>query len=115
MNNFKILYRISSQGNPLGRTELSNTELAGITRQDCFNNLVKVFGTVNLIVIADNANDDVISFLKSKGIDDIERTNLGNTNSFRYILHKAISEFDDNDIIYFLEDDYVHNYGAENK
>jgi len=113
MNNFKILYRISSQGNPLGRTELSNTELAGITRQDCFNNLVKVFGTVNLIVIADNANDDVISFLKSKGIDDIERTNLGNTNSFRYILHKAISEFDDNDIIYFLEDDYVHNYGAE--
>jgi hypothetical protein len=113
MNNFKIYFRISSRGNPLGRTELSNTELAGITRQDCFNNLLKVFGTENLIVIADNADDDVISFLQSKGIENIDRTSFGNTLSFRYILDRAVSELDEDDIAYFLEDDYAHNYNAE--
>jgi len=113
VNNFKIFYRISSKGSPLGRTELSGTELSGVTRQDCFNNLIRVFGTENLIVVADNANDDVISFLSSKGIDDIDRTSYGNTISFKYILNRAINELSDNDIVYFVEDDYVHNYNAE--
>ena len=112
-NKFRIYYRVSSRGNPLGRTELSNTELSGITRQDCFNNLIKIFGTENLVVVADNADDDVIAFLVSQGIRNIDRTYFGNTLSFRYIVDRAITELQDDDIAYFVEDDYVHDYDAE--
>jgi hypothetical protein len=113
-DNFKIYYRISDKGNPLGRTELKGTGLEIITRRKCFDNLVSVFGLDNLHVTADNANLETIQFLKEKGVKEIEITNLGNTMSFWHIVNLAIeNSLSDSDICYFPEDDYLHMPDSE--
>jgi len=108
MSNFHIFYRISDMGNPLGRTELTDTYLGTVTRRKCFNNFLEAFGTENLHVICDNCNTDTIEYIKGKGITDIDITTLGNTKSFIYLIIRAIKELEENDIIYSIEDDYLH-------
>jgi len=112
-NELHVYYRVSSKGNPLGRTELGGTYLAPVTRKKCFNNFLEVFGTENLHMICDNCNDDMIEFVKSKGIEDIEITQLGNTRSFMYCIDRATSELDESDLILLQEDDYLFTQDAK--
>ena len=112
-NELHVYYRVSSKGNPLGRTELGGTYLASVTRKKCFNNFLEVFGTENLHMICDNCNDDMIGFVKSKGIEDIEITQLGNTRSFMYCIDRATSELDESDLVLLQEDDYLFTKDAK--
>lgn len=107
-DNLYVYFRASDAGNPLGRTELSGTYLASVNRRKCFNNFLDAFGTENLTVIADNAKDDTINFIKSKEVTNIDITQLGNTCSFVYLINKILSERSDDDIAYICEDDYLH-------
>jgi hypothetical protein len=107
-NNLYVYFRASDAGNPLGRTELSGTYLASVNRRKCFNNFLEAFGTENLTVIADNAKDETINFIKSKGLINIDITNLGNTCGFIYLINKILSERNDEDYVYICEDDYLH-------
>jgi len=113
INELHVYYRVSSKGNPLGRTELGGTYLSSVTRKKCFNNFLEVFGTENLHMICDNCNKDMIEFVKSKGIKDIEITQLGNTRSFIYCIDRATSELDESDLILFQEDDYLFTPDAK--
>jgi hypothetical protein len=113
INNLHYYYRISDKGNPLGRTELKGTYLESVTRRKCFNNFIDAFGIENLHVIADNCNDNTIEFIKSKGIQDIERTNFGNAGSFLYLIDRSIRELDDNEVCLSVEDDYLHTKDAK--
>jgi hypothetical protein len=60
------------------------------------------------VVFADNCLDETIEFFNSLGLYVIELDNLGNALSFVAILDYAINKFQDNDFVYFLEDDYLH-------
>ena len=108
MTDFNIYYRTSSLGSPMGRTSLIGTPMEGITKQNCFNNFIDVYGIETLNVIADNCNPYAIEYIKSKGINPVI-TNLGNNRSFIYALDLAINNAEnDDDIIMMQEDDYLH-------
>jgi hypothetical protein len=113
MSDFNIYYRISDRGNPLGHTDLSKTSLGFINRKLCFKNLVRTFGIENLHIVCDNCIESTIEFIRSFGVSNIEITHLGNIRSFKHILKRAIDETEDEDIIYFVEDDYAHNVDSE--
>ena len=100
----KKIYRISDSNN-------GATFIEGITKRHCFCNFVKVFGTSDLTVIADNVSEQTVEFIKSF-TSDIHTTSLGNSKSLVYALDMAIGN-DDNDIVYFVEDDYLHLEGSE--
>jgi hypothetical protein len=112
-NNLYCFYRYSDKGNPLGRTELGGTFLFTLNRRKCFNNFIDSFGINNLIVFADNANDDTVEFIKSKGVANIVRTNLGNTNGFIYLINTALSMLQPEDILMIQEDDYIYTKDAK--
>ena len=96
-----IIYRLSDN-----RFE---TKTPGINKSDCLNNFVNVFGKDNLTIIADNCKrPDLI-----KEFDcNVEETNLGSAGSFKFALDHAL-QYDDNDIIYLVEDDYIHKPGSK--
>lgn len=113
MSNFNIFYRVSDRGNPLGHCDLSNTPMNFVDRKLCFKNLVRTFGIKNLNVTCDNCIESTIDFISYFSPKSIEITKLGNIASFKHILKRAIDECNDDDIVYFVEDDYVHNVDAE--
>lgn len=86
--------------------------MKGITKKDCFLNFIKVFGTSDLTVIADNSKQDTVKFLKSY-TSNIHLSSLGNSKSFMYALDMALHNNDDGDTVYLVEDDYLHLGGAE--
>jgi hypothetical protein len=111
-DNLYHYYRISDKGNPLGREEIGGTFLSTLNRRKCFNNFIDSFGIENLTVFADNANNETIEFIKSKGITDILVTNLGNSNGFIYIINTAMARLNSDDIFSLHEDDYIYTKDA---
>jgi hypothetical protein len=99
----KIIYRICDLRQ--GRTKIPE-----INKRQCFLNFVEVFGTNNLMIIADHTSPETIEFL-SKYTDAIERTELGNSGSFLHALELAL-QFEDDQPVYLLEDDYLHLPGC---
>jgi hypothetical protein len=98
----KILYRISDGGYNKIKPEY-------LTKKGCFLHFLKVFKSYDIYVFADNVSEDTYSFLQ-ENIDNkkIIRTSLSNAGSFMYVLNFAIKNFDDNEKIYFAEDDYIY-------
>jgi len=88
------------------------TLVKGVTKRDCFLNFIKVFGTSDLTVIADNSKQDTVEFLKLY-TSNILLSSLGNSKSFMYALDIALNKYDDGDIVYLVEDDYLHLKGSE--
>ncbi len=112
-NELYVFYRISDMGNPLGRTELDGTFLSTLNRRKCFNNFIDSFGIENLTIFADNVNDDTIEFIKSKHIDDIIITNLGNTQGFSFLINIALERLNPENILLIQEDDYIFTKDAK--
>jgi len=77
-----------------------------ITNENCLNNFIRCFNPESMQIIADNVNSETLDSLKTHGIE-ILQTKLGNPGSFKYALDLAIQRNND-DIIYFVENDYVH-------
>ena len=96
-----ILYRISDLG-----CHKNNTRLENATKEHCLLNAAEIFGKENFYIIADNCSDELIKFIQDNNFK-FECTSLGNSKSFKYALTKAIKNYDDEQIIYFLEDDFV--------
>lgn len=108
---FRVFYRMSDAANPLGQTPhaLKVIEIMGkVERKHCFKNFISVFSVDDMTVFADNVTDETIDFLNKYKVNEIVRTNLGNTKSFMLLINKAIAEYNDDDIIYVAEDDYFH-------
>lgn len=113
-NNLYCYYRISDKGNPLGRGEgIEGTFLETINRKKCFNNFLNAFGTENLIVICDNTTRETTAFITEKNPRKIFVTSFGNTVSFNFVVNMAIKNHSEKDIIYFVEDDYLHTEDAK--
>jgi len=95
----KTIYRISDHRN-------GNTKQPGVSKQDCLNNYLDVFGPENLTIVADNVRPTTHAFLKTL-TDDVHFTSLGNSKSFLFALDLAVS-LPDAQPVYLLEDDYLH-------
>jgi len=98
----KIIYRISDAG-------YSKVKPDYITNEACLANAVKVFDDCEWSIIEDNVSketSDMIEKYKSK--DHILYVNKGNgAATFNIALDEAL-KMDDNDTVYFLENDYLH-------
>ena len=103
----KIIYRISDSGYNKVKPDYINNE-------NCLANTVKVFSGCEWSIIADNISketSDMIEKYKSK--DHILYVNKGNgAATFNLALDEAL-QMSDNDIVYFLENDYLHKPESE--
>lgn len=103
----KIIYRISDAGYKKDKPEYINNEA-------CLSNAVKTFGSDNFIVIADNVSEEtylmICKYVKSSSI---MKVSVGHgAGTFNLALDKALL-LDDDEIVYFLENDYLHTPDAK--
>lgn len=103
----KVIYRISDSSNV-------KIKPVYLTKTDTFLHFLKTFKNDDVYVIADNVCDETYIFLlKHISYEKIIRTTLGNCASFIYSANFAINTFeDDNEKIYFAEDDYIYTKNA---
>jgi hypothetical protein len=98
----KVIYRISDWGNIKEKPDY-------VTKTGIFYHFYRTFKNYDIIVIADNINDDTYNFLlKYLNPQQIIKTQLGNSPSLLFALQLAINNFHDEDKIYFAEDDYIY-------
>jgi len=100
----KIIYRISDTGYNKIKPDYINNE-------NCLKNALKVFPWTehNWSIIADNISEETNNMIqKYTPRDHIYYVSVGHgAGTFNLALDEALKE-DDNEIIYFLENDYIH-------
>ena len=97
-----VLFRISSKGYP-------KVKVDGINKFDSLNNLSKVFKDWEIICVADNCDEALLTRLKKDyQFAQLIETQLGNPGSFWRLYEMALQIAKDEDIFYFAEDDYLH-------
>jgi hypothetical protein len=106
----KIIYRISDTG-------YNKVKPDYITNENCLRNFCNVFyeHIYDIHVIADNCSEDTIKIIK-KFFDpiNIEKVSVGHgAGTFNLALDKAL-KWDDDEIVYFVENDYIHIQGSPN-
>lgn len=99
----KIIYRISDTGYNKIKPDYINNE-------NCLANAIKTFGSENFIIIADNISEETFSmickYVKSK---QITKVSVGHgAGTFNLALNFALERLEDEEIVYFLENDYLH-------
>lgn len=104
----KIIYRTSDAG-------YSKVKLPYVNNESCLKNFCKVFfnNIYDIKIIADNCNETTLQGIQ-KYIDpvNIERVSVGHgAGTFNLALDQAL-KYDDNEIVYFVENDYLHREGA---
>tara|TARA_R110000796_G_scaffold147971_1_gene264815 strand:+ start:295 stop:984 length:690 start_codon:yes stop_codon:yes gene_type:complete len=98
----KIIYRISDSGyNKIKPNYIDN--------EKCLDNATEVLEGAIFHVIADNTspetNDMIQKYITKDGVEYVSKGNGAAT--FNLALDKALT-YDDDEIIYFLENDYLH-------
>ncbi|UCB46431.1 MAG: glycosyltransferase family 2 protein [Spirochaetota bacterium] len=82
-----------------------------VNNETCLANFLKNFCPENLHVIADSVNDQTGEFLnkiRKKYAFDVEHVqNKSGSKTFSHVFHLALQNMD-GDIVYFVEDDYLH-------
>lgn len=103
----KIIYRISDAG-------YSKVKPEYISNENCLKNFVSVFGNQNLHIIADNCSEDTLKMItKYVHPNRIEIVSVGHgAGTFNLALDMALG-FDDETIVYFVENDYLHKPGSD--
>ena len=105
----RIIYRISDAG-------YNKVKPDYITNEICLANATKEFGVVSSIwsVIADNVSSDTNDMIQKYVTRDcILYTEKGNgAATFNLALDEALT-YDDDEIIYFIENDYLHKPGSQ--
>jgi hypothetical protein len=105
----KIIYRISDAGYNKVKPDYINNE-------NCLKNFCNVFFDYiyDINIIADNCSEPTLNMIK-KYIDpiNIEQVSVGHgAGTFNLALDKAL-KYDNNEIVYFVENDYLHYPNAE--
>jgi hypothetical protein len=101
----KIIYRISDSG-------YSKIKPKYINNRNCLWNAINTFQEVNFedwVVIADNVSEETDVIIQGYVPKErIEYVSVGHgAGTFNLALDKALT-FDDNEIVYFIENDYLH-------
>ena len=103
----KIVYRISDGGYNKQKPEY-------VTKRGVFLHFLKVFSGYDIYVVADNVSDETYLFLcHNINVGKIMRTKLSNAGAFMHSVFFVIASFnDENEKIYFAEDDYIYTKDA---
>lgn len=106
----KIIYRISDTGYNKVKPKYINNET-------CLINFVKTFidHTDNeILVLADNLSTETTDMVNTVvGKDNVKHVNVGHgAGTFNIALDIAL-EYDDNEIVYFVENDYLHKMNSD--
>jgi hypothetical protein len=100
----KIFYRISDGSYKKERFEHA-------TKQNCLENFLKHFPQDEIVIYADNVKDETFKWLETYNIQ-LKRTNGGSSAAgFRIVFDDALL-LPDEEIVYFVEDDYFHLPGS---
>ena len=104
----KVIYRISDAGYNKIKPDYINNE-------KCLANAIKVFNDAEWSVIADNISEETNSMIqKYIPRSYIYYVNEGNgARTFNIALDEAIMGDDDDEIVYFLENDYIHKPNSD--
>lgn len=97
-----IIYRISDTGYNKVKPDYINNE-------KCLKNFVYVFGNNNIQIIADNCSKETLQMV-TKYVHPNRITNVSvghGAGTFNLALDMAL-EYDDETIVYFVENDYLH-------
>lgn len=105
----KIVYRISDAGYKKVKPEYVNNE-------NCLRNALSTFSlnSYEWFIIADNISNETSKMI-SKYVPNefIHHVRIGNgAGTFNYGLNFALT-LDDNDVVYFLENDYIHKPNSD--
>ena len=96
----KIIYRVSDTG-------YNNVKPKYIDNQKCLSNFCYVFQDHDIIVMADNVSEDTRRMIQQHAVH-LEHVNVGHgAGTFNLALDMAL-KFDDDEIVYFVENDYLH-------
>ena len=103
----KIIYRISDAG-------YNKVKPDYITNENCLRNATKVFRNSDWSVIADNISAETNDMVqKYVSVSTILHTSEGSgAQTFNLALDEALT-YDDDEIVYFIENDYLHKPGSE--
>jgi hypothetical protein len=105
---FIVVYRISDAG-------YNKVKPLYINNRNCLENAVRVFGKENFHVIADNVSEETKRIIWDCDIEDgqIDYVSVGHgAGTFNIGLDWALKQ-DDETIIYFLENDYLHRNNSK--
>jgi hypothetical protein len=103
-----VLYRISSKGYP-------KVKVDQLSKFDCLDNLKKIYYEWEFICVADNCDAALLQRLRADySFDEFHETQLGNPGSFWRLYEIALAQVNDDDVVYFIEDDYLHLVDAPN-
>jgi hypothetical protein len=104
----KIIYRISDAG-------YNKVKPSYIDNEKCLKNCCRMFHdyTYDINIIADNCSEATLNMIR-KYIDPINivKVSVGHgAGTFNLALTQAL-KYDDNEVVYFLENDYLHKIGS---
>lgn len=112
----KVIYRFSDRGYAKHKLPLVNNE-------NCFRNFCANFlnrDLSELILIQDNCNSSTIlnfeRIIKQINVGAppiVMQTNAGNAGSYVVALNYAINNFKDDEIVYFVEGDFIHDKNSK--
>lgn len=103
MSKVKVIFRTSKSGYQKVKPDYVNN-------RNCFLNAIKIFGEkADWIVIADDCIEEEMRLLEAHvNSDKIHKVKIGNgAGTFNLALDIAL-KYDQQDIVYFLENDYLH-------
>lgn len=106
----KIIYRISDVGFAKNKPDY-------ISNEKCLINAINAFPleTCDWLVLADSVCQETKNMIESY-VPNVEYISIKNGPGFpfMYILDKTLQETkDENEIIYFIENDYIHKIGSD--
>ena len=103
----KIIYRISDTGYNKVKPDYINNE-------NCLKNFIHTFGNQNLEIIADNCSKETLQMItKYCHPNRITTVSVGHgAGTFNLALDMAL-KWDDETIVYFVENDYLHKSGSD--
>jgi len=102
----KVFYRLSDK----------SRFAPGYNWEKCFVNFVTNFNPDNMVIYADNCEPDTMNRLNeliSQTKFEIKITNYGNALSFYKCAEEAKDTMQDDDIAYFVENDYMHRKNSK--
>ena len=104
----KIIYRISDAGYNKVKPDYINNEA-------CLKNAIQVFKDADWLVIADNVSEPTKKMIQKyiEEDSDVEYVSVGHgAGTFNLALDEAL-KLDDDEIVYFIENDYLHTPDAQ--
>ena len=108
----KVIYRISDGGYPKEKPDY-------ITKINCLKNAIKHFRQEDFLLIMDGVSDTLKSEIEKVYFGKAQIVQIGNgAGTFNLALSHALGQteifvLESDEIIYFLEDDYLHKADSQ--